>query len=68
MAREPPRLRFEHFRLFVALAVTVQIAVVGIVLLTIADDRGLSVITIEFLGCDLFRIVYASLTLSGTPS
>jgi len=63
MPAEHPNLRSEHYRVLIALLVSALAVIAVIVGLTVAPDRGFSVITILFLGWDIFGIVYASLTL-----
>lgn len=63
MAADAPRLRFEHVRVWVAVAVALPVAFAALLGLTIAYERELNVLTGGFLMWDLFGIAYAWLTL-----
>lgn len=57
------RLRFEHLRVWVAIAISTPLAIAVTVGLTIARDRQVDPLTAAFLSWDLFGIAYAGLTL-----
>lgn len=63
MAERLTRMRFEHVRVWVALAVSTPLAIAITVALTLAYERRVSYLTSSFLAWDLFGLAYAWLTL-----